>query len=124
MIRRLAFLGLLGLSTCIFPEELVAPMGTVRGAFAYVDSAGKWQVDEEGVALVPASGGYAYSLKLTPRTYYALATINEDGDEEYFEEGERVGFWRDATTVEPIPLSKDQMVSGINFTLVPYTSEE
>jgi serine protease len=93
-------------------------------AFAYVDAAGEWQVEDEGVALVPASGGYAYSLQLTPRTYYALATIDDDGDNEFFEDGERVGFWRDATSVEPILLSEDQTVSGVNFTLVPYRAEE
>jgi serine protease len=93
-------------------------------AFAYVDAAGKWKVEDEGVALVPASGGYAYSLQLTPRTYYALATIDDDGDNEFFEDGERVGFWRDATNVEPILVSEAQTVSGISFTLVPYRAEE
>jgi serine protease len=93
-------------------------------AFAYLDDAGEWQVDDEAVALVPSSGGYAYSLSLTPRTYFALATIDDDGDNEFFEDGERVGFWRDATEVEPILLLEDQTVSGINFTLVPYRSDE
>ncbi|WP_257455026.1 S8 family peptidase [Archangium lipolyticum] len=93
-------------------------------AFAYVDDAGEWQVDDEGVALVPASGGYAYSVDLTPRTYFALATIDDDGDNEFFEDGERVGFWRDATNIEPILLLEDDTVSGVSFTLVPYRSEE
>ncbi|MFY0523318.1 S8 family serine peptidase [Archangium gephyra] len=93
-------------------------------AFAYQDLFGEWQVDEEAVALVPASGGYAYSLKLTPRTYYALATIDDDGDEAYFEEGERVGFWRDATSIEPIVLTASQTVGNISFTLAPYQTGE
>ncbi|MGZ3457783.1 MAG: S8 family serine peptidase, partial [Archangium sp.] len=93
-------------------------------AFAYQDAAGKWQVDDDSVAVVPASGGYAYSMKLTPRTYYALATIDEDGDNQFFEDGERVGFWRDATNVEPIPLAVNQTVNGVSFALVPYQSTD
>lgn len=93
-------------------------------AFAYQDEAGEWQVDEEGVAVVPASGGYAYSVNLTPRTYYVLATIDDDGDEEFFEDGERVGFWRDATTIETVPVVLGETVEGVSFTLVPYRSED
>ncbi|MCY1074435.1 S8 family serine peptidase [Archangium lansingense] len=93
-------------------------------AFAYKNLLGEWKVDEEGVALVPADSGYSYALELPSRTYYALATIDDDEDGEFFEEGERVGFWRDATELEPIEVKKDQVVKDISFTLVPYRSTE
>ncbi|MFE8602235.1 S8 family serine peptidase [Archangium violaceum] len=93
-------------------------------AFAYKDLFGEWKVDDAGVALVPASGGYSYSLKLPPRSYYALATIDDDEDNEFFEEGERVGFWRDATQMESIEVKTEQLVKDVSFTLVPYRSTE
>lgn len=93
-------------------------------AFAYQDTLGEWQVDDDAVALASASKGYAYSLSLEPHTYFALATIDEDGDKELFEDGERVGFWRDTTSIEPIPLEANTTVSNVSFTLVPYQSEE
>jgi serine protease len=91
-------------------------------AFFFEDANGELDLEEEGVALVPASSGYAYSLKLSPRTYYALATIDEDGDEEFFEDGERVGAWRDPANIDPIVVRVGQKVSGISFALVPTES--
>jgi serine protease len=91
-------------------------------AFFFEDANGELDLEEEGVALVSASSGYAYSLKLSPRTYYALATIDEDGDDEFFEDGERVGAWRDPANIEPIAVRVGQKVSGISFALVPTES--
>ncbi|HEX8538299.1 MAG TPA: peptidase S8, partial [Cystobacter sp.] len=91
-------------------------------AFFFDNAAGELDLEEEGLTLVSASSGYAYSMKLTPRTYYAIATIDEDGDEEFFEDGERVGAWRDPANIEPIAVSVSQTVSGINFALAPTES--
>ncbi|AKJ00438.1 serine protease [Archangium gephyra] len=93
-------------------------------AFAYKTLLGEWKVDDEGVALVPAARGYAYSISLPPRTYFALATIDDDGDNEFFEEGERVGFWRDATAFEALDVKRDQAIRDVSFTLVPYRPVE
>ncbi len=89
-------------------------------AFAYQDALGEWQVDDDGVALVSAGSGYGYSVSLAPRSYFVLATIDDDGDEKFFEAGERVGFWRDATQVEPLDVTVNQTVKGVSFSLVPY----
>ncbi|EPX60438.1 extracellular protease [Cystobacter fuscus DSM 2262] len=91
-------------------------------AFFFEDAAGELKLEEEGFALVPASSGYSYSMKLTPRTYLAIATIDEDGDEEFFEDGERLGAWRDPANIEPIEVSTGRTVSGINFALTPTES--
>lgn len=91
-------------------------------AFFFEDAAGELDLEEEGLALVPASSGYSYSMKLTPRTYLAIATIDEDGDEEFFEDGERVGAWRDPANIEPIEVKVSQTVNGINFALTPTES--
>jgi serine protease len=93
-------------------------------AFAYQDAAGEWKLDDDGVALVSAGSGYSYSVPITPRAYFVLATINEDGDDNFFEAGERVGFWRDATQVETIDVKENQTVRGVSFSLVPYKPVE
>jgi serine protease len=88
-------------------------------AFLYQDPVtAEWMVEEEGVALVPASGGYRYSLKLTPRIYVALATIDDDGDEQLFEENEPVGFWRNIDAPEFIEVRAGRTVSNIDFDMV------
>ncbi|HYO70162.1 MAG TPA: S8 family serine peptidase, partial [Archangium sp.] len=93
-------------------------------AFAYKTLLGEWKVDDAGVALVSAARGYAYSISLPPQTYFALATIDDDGDNEFFEEGERVGFWRDATAFESLHVKQEQVLKNVSFTLVPYRSVE
>ncbi|RKG84067.1 peptidase S8 [Corallococcus sp. CA049B] len=92
--------------------------------FAYLDAAGEVQVDDDGIALVPASGGYNYSLKMTPRDYLVLASIDDTGEGDYFDDGDRVGFWRDTTQVETVTVTKGKTTSGISFTLVPYQSDD
>ncbi|GMT97457.1 hypothetical protein KH5H1_15760 [Corallococcus caeni] len=93
-------------------------------AFAYLDAAGEVQIDDEGIAPVSASGGYNYSLKMTPRDYLVLASIDDTGDGKYFEDGDRVGFWRDTTQVETVTVTKSKTTSDISFTLVPYQSDD
>lgn len=93
-------------------------------AFAYKDASGEWQVDDDGVGLVSAGGGYSYKISLKPRTYYALATIDDDGDNQFFEDGERVGFWRDATEIDPIDVKDGQTVGDVSFSLIPYKSTD
>ncbi|AFE07003.1 S8A family peptidase [Corallococcus coralloides DSM 2259] len=92
--------------------------------FAYLDAAGEVQVDDDGIALVPASGGYNYSLKMTPRDYLVLASIDDTGEGDYFDDGDRVGFWRDTTQVETVTVTRGKTTSGISFTLVPYQSDD
>jgi serine protease len=87
--------------------------------FAWQDEQKKWQLQEEAAAVVPASSGYQYSIELPPRTYHAVAGIDDDGDGKFFEDGERTGFWRNVDDFEPIPLEVKQMVTGISFDLVP-----
>jgi serine protease len=91
-------------------------------AFLYTDAKGEWTIDDEGVAEVKASAGYAYSVTLTPRSYFVLAGIDDDGDGTPFEDGERVGFWRDTTQIEEIPLKANQTVKGVSFLLAPFNS--
>ncbi|WP_223637496.1 S8 family peptidase [Corallococcus sp. EGB] len=92
--------------------------------FAYLDAAGEVQVDDDGIALVPAAGGYNYNVKLTPHDYLVLASIDDNDDGNYFGDGDRVGFWRDVTQVETVTVSKGRTASGISFTLVPYQSDD
>jgi serine protease len=87
--------------------------------FAWQSPTGEWQVDEAAVAEVPASRNYQYSIDLVPHTYYALATIDDDGDDEFFEDTDRSGFWRNVDSFEGIPLAAQQTVTGISFDLVP-----
>jgi serine protease len=89
-------------------------------AFAWQDSLGEWQVEESTITLAQPKYAYAYSIDMRPQTaYYALATIDDDQDNEFFEDGERVGFWRTVSDFEAIPLAAQQIVTGISFDLVP-----
>jgi serine protease len=89
-------------------------------AFAYLDDAGQWQVDEEGVALVSAAQSYQYVIELAPRDYFVLATIDDDGDGEFFEEdSDRIGFWRNADEFEPVTVVAGERVDNVSFDLVP-----
>jgi serine protease len=89
-------------------------------AFVWQDElTGEWQVEDDTLTVAPAARNYAYSIKLEPRTYYALATIDDDQDEQYFEEGERTGFWRNLDDFEAIELSARETITGISFDLLP-----
>jgi serine protease len=87
--------------------------------FAWQDRDGEWQVDDAAVAEVRVSRNYQYSIDLVPHEYYALATIDDDDDGEFFEDTDRSGFWRNVDSFEGIPLATGQTVTGINFDLVP-----
>ncbi|HZH78802.1 MAG TPA: S8 family serine peptidase [Archangium sp.] len=90
-------------------------------AFFYEDEQGEFQLDEEdGAWLVSAQGGYSYSVSIKPRTYYVAASIDDTGNGEFFDDGDRVGFWRDLTEVEPIDVTESQALSNISFSLIPY----
>lgn len=88
-------------------------------AFAYQDATGTWKVDDKAAVVAKASAGYQYSIDLAPKTYYTIATIDDDQDGEFFEDGERTGFWRNVDDFEPIPLVAQQVVTGISYDLVP-----
>jgi serine protease len=90
-------------------------------AFLYEDAQGEYQIDEEdGAWLVPAGTGYSYSVSLKPRTYYVLASIDDTGNGKYFEEGDRVGLWRDFTDMEAVDVKESQTLKNVSFSLVPY----
>jgi len=99
-----------------------APAATLDAvvAFAWQDSLGEWQVKENTITLAQPKHGYAYSIDMPPQTaYYALATIDDDQDNEFFEDGERTGFWRNVDDFEGVPLAAQQVVTNISFDLVP-----
>ena len=93
-------------------------------AFAYLDAAGEVQIDDDGIGTVSGTNGYNYSTKITPRDYLVLASIDDTGEGDYFDDGDRVGFWRDTTQVETVTVTKGKTTSGVSFTLVPYQSDE
>ncbi|WP_147451050.1 S8 family peptidase [Corallococcus llansteffanensis] len=93
-------------------------------AFAYLDAAGEVQIDDDGIGTVSAADGFSYSTKLPGREYLVLASIDDTGEGEYFDDGDRVGFWRDTTEVETVEVTNGKTTSDISFTLVPYKSDE
>jgi serine protease len=96
-----------------------APVLDAVVAFAWQDALGEWQVEEDTIAIAQASFAYQYSIDMPPQEYYALATIDDDQDEEFFEDGERTGFWRNVDDFEAIPLAAQQILTNISFDLVP-----
>jgi serine protease len=90
-------------------------------AFLYEDDQGEYQLDDEdGAWLVTAASGYSYSVSIKPRTYYVLASIDDTGNGKYFEEGDRVGLWRDFTDMEAVDVKESQTLRNVSFSLVPY----
>lgn len=88
-------------------------------AFAYQDTQGNWKIDDNAATVVKASEDYQYSIDLPAKTYYTVATIDDDQDGKFFEDGERTGFWRNVDDFEAIPLVPQQVVTGISYDLVP-----
>ncbi len=87
-------------------------------AIVYQDAQGNWQAGGGGRVL--PSNGYQYSVQVDPRTYYIVAAVDEDGDGEFFEPGERVGFYRNMDSIVPVNVTAGQTASGIDFALVPF----
>lgn len=90
--------------------------------FVYQDANGDWQTSPELTTVARAADSYRYAIDLTPRTYFVAAAIDDNQNGQYFEEGERVGFWRNTDSIEPIEVSEGQTITGIDFALVPFTS--
>ena len=90
-------------------------------AFLYEDAQGEYQIDDEdGAWLVTSGSGYSYSVSIKPRTYYVLASIDDTGNGKYFEEGDRVGLWRDFADMEAVDVKESQTLKNVSFSLVPY----
>ncbi|MFP2926139.1 S8 family serine peptidase [Pyxidicoccus sp. 3LG] len=89
-------------------------------AFVYQDELGEWQTAPELTTVALAANGYRYAIDLPPRTYYATAAIDDNQNGVYFEDGERIGFWRNQDSLEPIEVTPGGLVDGIDFDLIPY----
>ncbi|GHG67300.1 S8 family serine peptidase [Comamonas sp. JC664] len=88
-------------------------------AFVWQDARGEWQASENAITVARASANYAYSINLAPRTYFALATIDDDDDGNFFEAGERTGYWRNVDAFEPLVLERGATLSDVSFDLIP-----
>ncbi|MFP2909754.1 S8 family serine peptidase [Pyxidicoccus sp. 3LFB2] len=93
-------------------------------AFVWQDAAGEWQAAAEAITFARASANYTYSINLVPRTYYSLATIDDDQDGDIFEESERTGFWRNLDSFEPLELEDGRTLENISYDLVPLAPVE
>ncbi|XXF79077.1 S8 family serine peptidase [Myxococcaceae bacterium GXIMD 01537] len=88
--------------------------------FVFQDEQGEWQSAPDLVAPAPAADAYRYAIDLPPRVYFATAAIDDNQNGVFFEEGERVGFWRNRDSVEPIDVRAGETVGGIDFDLIPF----
>ncbi len=86
-------------------------------AIVYQDAAGEWQL--AGGGRVPPMNGYTYFFDVDPGTYYVVAAIDEDNDGEFFEDGERVGFYPTMDAPEEITVQTGLEVANVDFALVP-----
>jgi serine protease len=87
--------------------------------FVFPDEQGELDATDDTATVARAAEGYRYSLRLPPNTYFAIAGIDDDRDDVYFEQGERIGFWRNQDNPVEIVLAAGQTVSGIDFDLIP-----
>ncbi|MBJ6766129.1 S8 family peptidase [Myxococcaceae bacterium JPH2] len=87
---------------------------------AYQDAQGNWRSSPELTTVASAASGYRYALTVPAGTYVVTAAIDDNQDGTLFEEGERVGIWRNRDSVEPVTIRDGQTVLGIDFDLVPF----
>jgi serine protease len=89
-------------------------------AIVYQDSQGKWQAAGGGKVL--PSSNYQYSFQVDPGTYYVVAAVDERGNGQFFEPGDRVGFYKSIDGIVPVTATAWQTTSGIDFALIPFKS--
>ncbi len=89
-------------------------------AALYQDAAGEWQVG--GAAFSEPSSGHAWSFELEPGSYFLVAAIDSDGDEEYFEETEPLGFYKSIDNALPVTVTSGQRLEGLSFAVLPQSS--
>ena len=86
--------------------------------FMYLDENEEWQAETGG--LVTNAYEYRYRGEVPPGEYVVVAAVDEDGDGEYLEDGERYGFYPTNESPEFITVRSGDEVTGIDFTLSPY----
>ena len=80
---------------------------------------GGFEVAAAGYILPPS--GYKYSITVDAGTFLAIAAVDDNGNGQYFDPGERVGFYRNTDDLEPLEVKVGQETPGISFNLIPYT---
>jgi len=99
----------------------IGAAGPVRATYVaalYLDEQDEWQV---GGAVKLDSGVVAdYELTdLEPREdYVVLAGVDDDGNGEPFDDGERFGFWRNLDAPELVEVTAGEVTKGIDFAVV------
>lgn len=82
----------------------------------------EWKVG--GEAWARAAKGHAYDLNTGAGTFFVLAAVDDDGDDEWFEDGERVGFWPTTSAPEFLEVPDNTRLIDANFALVPFKPVE
>lgn len=100
-----------------------ATMGTAGVALVYQDEMGELQVAAETETTF--AQGYAFTLSAKPGTYYLFGAIDANRNGQ-LDTGEPIGFWPTIERPEPIELKAGDVLTGAEFTLVPFkaVSEE
>lgn len=90
-------------------------------ALAYFDeNTMQWTAQNGGT--VSAASNYAYTFDATPGAYWVVAGVDEDGDGEFFEEGERSGIYPTMDSPTEVTLTSGAQVSNVDFALIPFKS--
>lgn len=92
-----------------------APLATL--VLVQQDGAGAWTVAR--TAEVSPEAGYAFQVEVPEGTYFLLAAVDENGNGQLFEEGERSGIYPTLDNPRPVTFSAGQTTSGLDFTLMP-----
>ncbi len=86
-------------------------------ALVYQDAQGEWQA--AGGGEVTPGQSFAYKFEVPAGKYYAIAAVDDNGNGEFFDEGERVGLFRNMDSPEEIEVTNGQTTGKIDFALVP-----
>jgi serine protease len=86
-------------------------------AAVYQDAKGEWQVgggvEFKSLARIPFS-----IADLPPRDYYVAAAVDDNGNGDFFEDGERFGLYRSVDAAAAVTVRAGQTSSGIDFALL------
>ncbi len=86
-------------------------------AALYLDDADEWQVGD-GVGFVSAPTVDYRISGLEPREYYLLAGVDDNGNGELFDDGERMGIYLNLDSPQPVELFAGKVTEGVDFALV------
>jgi serine protease len=86
-------------------------------AAVYLDDMGEWQIGD-GVGFVSAPTVDYEIAGLEPREYYLIVGVDDNGNGELFDDGERMGIYLNLDAPLPVEVLAGEETAGVDFPLI------